>query len=76
MTTLADWSQATEDAQWYAIDSDGHGSFFTTKPRPVEGQTLGYWTFDNGGGWCGFRHNLNGADWRAAIEQRPQEAQP
>ncbi len=76
MTTLADWSQAHTDAQWYAVDSDGHGNWFSAKPHPAEGIKLGYWTLDSGGSWCGFRHNLNGANWRTAIEARPEQVQP
>lgn len=72
MTTLADWSTAPDDAEWYAVDSDGHGNFYSTKPYPVDGKVIGFWSIRNGGGWCGFRHNMNGADWRTAIEQRPQ----
>ena len=74
MTTLADWSTAPDWAQWYAIDSNGYGNWFMTKPFPVEGHVIGFWTFRNGVAMGGYWHNLKHADWHTAIEQRPQEA--
>lgn len=56
--------------QWYAIDSDGRGSYYESKPFLVRGFT--YWGYD-GGAKLGYPHIMDKVDWQACIYERPDQ---
>lgn len=62
-----DWNRAPKWAQFYTINKDGDGQFFSHQPVLDDDS---YWSSDNGRtldyGHCEF------CDWRHLLEERPK----
>lgn len=70
LADIPNWEQAPKWANWYAVDSDGSGSFFENKPRHDR-----YTWRSTSGDWCYANAKvLTGSDWKDSLRQRPESA--
>lgn len=67
-----DWSTAPEWAQWFAIDDDGEGYWFSFKPQIIDGTWGGMVNDDDKAMFEGVFNNKN---WQSSLRQRPKSEQ-
>lgn len=67
-----DWSTAPEWAQWFAIDDDSEGYWFSYKPQIIDGTWGGMVNDDDKAKFEGVFNNKN---WQSSLRQRPKSEQ-